>query len=30
MGKVMGLAGKQLTGKADNKIVAAYVKELLT
>jgi len=29
MGKVMGLAGKQLTGKADNKIVAALVKELL-
>ncbi len=29
MGKVMGLAGKQLTGKADNKIVAAFVKELL-
>jgi len=30
MGKVMGLAGKQLTGKADNKIVAAFVKELLS
>jgi uncharacterized protein YqeY len=29
MGKVMGLASKQLTGKADNKIVAAIVKELL-
>ncbi len=29
MGKVMGLAGKELTGKADNKIVAAFVKELL-
>ena len=29
MGKVMGLAGKQLIGKADNKIVAAFVKELL-
>ncbi len=29
MGKVMGLAGKQLTGKADNKIVAAIIKELL-
>ena len=29
MGKVMGLAGKQLLGKADNKIVAAFVKELL-
>jgi uncharacterized protein YqeY len=30
MGKVMGLAGKQLTGKAENKIIAAIVKELLT
>lgn len=29
MGKVMGLASKQLTGKADNKTVAAIVKELL-
>ncbi|MCX6230791.1 MAG: GatB/YqeY domain-containing protein [Bacteroidetes bacterium] len=29
MGKIMGLASKQLTGKADNKIVAAFVKELL-
>ncbi len=29
MGKVMGLTAKQLTGKADNKIVAAFVKELL-
>lgn len=29
MGKVMGLASKQLTGKADNKIVASFVKELL-
>ncbi|MFZ4400391.1 MAG: GatB/YqeY domain-containing protein [Bacteroidales bacterium] len=29
MGKVMGLAGKELTGKADNKIVAAFVKDLL-
>jgi uncharacterized protein len=29
MGKIMGLASKQLTGKADNKIVAAIVKELL-
>lgn len=30
MGKVMGLAGKQLTGKAEGKIIAAIVKELLT
>jgi uncharacterized protein YqeY len=30
MGNVMGLAGKQLTGKAENKIIAAIVKELLT
>ena len=29
MGKVMGLAGKQMAGKADNKIVAAIVKKLL-
>lgn len=29
MGKVMGLASKQLQGKADNKIVSAFVKELL-
>jgi len=30
MGKVMGLAGTKLLGKADNKIVATFVKELLT
>lgn len=30
MGKVMGVASKQLAGKADNKIVSAIVKELLT
>ena len=29
MGKVMGMATKQLAGKADNKIVAQKVKELL-
>jgi len=29
MGKVMGLAGKELSGKADNKLIAAIVKELL-
>jgi uncharacterized protein len=29
MGKVMGLASKNLAGKADNKTVAALVKELL-
>ena len=30
MGKVMGAATKQLAGKADGKVVAALVKELLT
>lgn len=30
MGKVMGMAAKQLAGKADNKIVADTVKSLLT
>ena len=30
MGKVMGLASKQMAGKADNKIVAAAVKKLLS
>ncbi len=30
MGKVMGLASKQLAGKADNKTVAETVKSLLT
>lgn len=29
MGKVMGVASKQLAGKADGKVVAATVKELL-
>ena len=30
MGKLMGLASKQLTGKADNKIISEIVKKLLT
>jgi uncharacterized protein YqeY len=30
MGKVMGIANKQLAGKADGKTIAATVKELLT
>ena len=30
LGKVMGLATKQLAGKADNKLVATLVKQLLT
>lgn len=30
MGRVMGLASKQMAGKADNKIVAAAVKKLLS
>ncbi len=29
MGRVMGLASKQMAGKADNKLVAALVKKLL-
>jgi uncharacterized protein YqeY len=29
LGKVMGLASKQLAGKADNKIISAIVKEIL-
>jgi uncharacterized protein YqeY len=29
MGKVMGVASKQLAGKADGKAIAAMVKELL-
>lgn len=29
MGKVMGVATKQLAGKADNKLIAAKVKEIL-
>ncbi len=30
MGKVMGLASKQLTGKADGKTISTMVKELLS
>jgi uncharacterized protein len=30
MGKVMGMANKQLAGKADGKAIAAIVKEILT
>lgn len=30
MGKVMGLATKELAGKADNKLIAGIIKELLT
>lgn len=30
MGKVMGVATKQLAGKADGKVVSAFVKELLS
>ncbi|MCB0429258.1 MAG: GatB/YqeY domain-containing protein [Flavobacteriales bacterium] len=30
MGKVMGMASRELAGKADNKIVAAVVKQLLS
>lgn len=30
MGKVMGMATKELAGKADNKVVSALVKELLS
>jgi len=30
MGKVMGMANKQLAGKADGKTIAAVVKEILT
>jgi len=29
MGKVMGAATKQLAGKADGKVISAFVKELL-
>jgi hypothetical protein len=29
-GKVMGAASKQLAGKADNKIIAALVKQMLS
>ena len=29
MGKVMGMANKQLAGKADGKTIAAIVKEIL-
>ena len=30
MGKVMGLANKELSGQADNKLISAIVKELLS
>ena len=30
MGKLMGLAGKALAGKADNKVVSEIVKKLLS
>jgi len=30
MGKVMGMATKKLAGKADNKLIASFVKELLS
>jgi len=30
MGRVMGMASKKLAGKADNKLIAAIVKELLS
>ena len=30
MGKVMGLAGKELAGQADNKLISGIVKELLS
>lgn len=30
MGKVMGVASKQLAGKADGKLISAFVKELLS
>ena len=30
MGKVMGMASKKLAGKADNKLIASLVKELLS
>ncbi len=30
MGKVMGMASKQLAGKADNKTVSGIVKQLLS
>ena len=30
LGKVMGAASKQLAGKADNKLIAGLVKEILT
>lgn len=30
MGKVMGMASKQLAGKADNKVISAFVKEILS
>jgi len=30
MGKVMGISSKKLAGKADNKLIASIVKELLS
>jgi uncharacterized protein len=30
MGKIMGMANKELSGQADNKLISAVVKELLT
>jgi uncharacterized protein YqeY len=30
MGKVMGLANKELAGKADGKVIATIVRELLS
>ena len=30
MGKVMGVANKELAGKADNKLISTFVKELLS
>ncbi len=30
MGRVMGMAGKEIAGRADNKLVAGLVKQLLT
>jgi len=30
LGKVMGIASKQLSGKADGKLIAEKVKQLLT
>jgi uncharacterized protein YqeY len=30
MGKIMGLANKELAGKADNKLISTFIKELLS